>query len=410
MPKHVVFDGGYTIESAGDDAPLAFLSYELRRVYGENIRLSVLSRHPNGDFNKYYDVTTYKNIEYRSKSESLEKWFCGLNYNDDRHELAKIADLIADADLLVLGAGNFLTEIGIDVLRGHLPRFGVMMLMANMAHTPCMLFGLSANKLQSPYSIRAAQWILSNAQAVTFREQKAIDNLIASGVSLPSYELLPDPALGAPRSDSSRADEILSLEGIPQPKGYRLALAPRDLSWLGKNENYHELMAGLINRWLDHNLENDVLFVPQCTYCVDSKETDDRWIAEQISRQSNFVDRIHHVNGLYPSWDVEVLYETATVAVATRLHGSVFAARRSTPVIGIAYEDKVSGFFHQLGMPEFVLPLDIDVDSLFLKVIELLQNEAEISAHLTSNVLRMQKQLGRYTDIAIKLLESETLK
>lgn len=404
MTVHIVFDGAFSIASAGDDAPLAFMVHELRRRL-DRPRFTALVRHPEWRLAERLGVETAANLEHESKAASAGRWYRGLNFGDSRADLGSVADVVASADLLVLGAGNFLTEVGIDVLRGHLPRFVAMSLAAQMARTPTMLFGLSANRLRHPWTVRAAEWLLRSAQAVTFRERLAIENLASSGVRVPDHVLLPDPALGAPSAPPGAGARILSAEGIARPRGTRLALAPRDLSWMGRDlaDRYEREQVALVDLWCGED-ENDVLFVPQCSYSVDDARTDDRHLAGRLRAASRFPERVHVVRGEYDYDEIESVYREADCAVATRLHGAVFAARMGVPVIGLAYEDKVRGFFDQMRLPEACLSWDAPAPAILDRLRALTSAPGRMSSQLRAGVARLQGELHGYVDIAERLV------
>jgi polysaccharide pyruvyl transferase WcaK-like protein len=404
MSHTILFDGAYSIDSAGDDAPLAFMVDALRRRLDQP-RFITLVRHPEWPLAKRLGFETRPNLEHDSASAARGRWFQGLNYQDDRGALAEIADTIAEANLLVLGAGNFLTEVGIDVLRGHLPRFTAMTLAAQMAGTPVLLFGLSANRLRHPWTCRAAEWLLRSATHVSFREPLGIANLEASGVRLPAYDLLPDPAIGAPTAPIGTAERILAGERIPNPPGTRrLAIAPRDLSWMGSSvaEDYERRQVEVIDRWCA-DPDREVLIIPQCTYDVDGPRTDDRHLGRTFRERASHPDRVHVVSGRYDYDEIESLYGMAEVALATRLHGAVFAARMGTPVIGLAYEDKVPGFFDQLGEPSLCLPLSTSAAELIDHLDAAAQQRSAVGKRLEQSIARLQSEVDRYADIAARL-------
>lgn len=404
MSLRVLFDGGYTLRSAGDDAPLTFLADGLRSRVAEELECTVIARHPSREFDRWYDVRSVAGLEYDSKAASAGKWFRGLNFDDDRDQLRGVADVVAESDLLVLGAGNFLTEVGIDVLRGHLPRFAVMIAIAQLAGTPTMLYGLSANRLRDPWTARTARWLLDAADAVTFREGRAVENLTAAGIDLPSYELLPDPALGAREASAGRAREILAAESIPPGQGARMAVAPRDLSWLDLNDDYVAGQVEVINGWLAASPLADVIVIPQCTY-EDAPQTDDRVIGGTLAARSADPSRVHIVESHLPHWDVEACYDAADVVVATRLHGSVFAARRGRPVVGLAYEQKVAGFFDTLELPQLCLPVSAPPERILEAVHRAHKDAPQLSPVLLERTAGLRTRLGRYLDIALELLE-----
>jgi polysaccharide pyruvyl transferase WcaK-like protein len=403
MKRKIVFAGGYTIWSAGDDAPMAFLSSRLRERFPGECEFVVIARHPNPVFDEFFGVRTIRGFEYDSKALSSGKWMRGLNFSDDRMELKAIADEIASADLLVLGAGNFITELSLDILRGHFAQFAVLTLLADLAQTPVMLFGLSANKLLHPWSQRAAAWMLRRASAVTFRERLALDNLRASGVKLPHHEILPDAALGAPSAPQARAHEILAGEGIRLDNKEVLAVSVRDLSWMQTHTSYQETLIGVVNAWTARP-DRAALFIPQCTYHVEDPRTDDRYTAEQLRPGLVHVGRCCFVRGQYQSPDIACLYHEAHVTLATRLHGSVFSAKAGTPVVGLSYEDKVAGFFGQLGRPEWALSLQTDPTNILSLLDHLSARQAALRPELLARVGQLTHELERYVDIACELV------
>jgi polysaccharide pyruvyl transferase WcaK-like protein len=406
MKYKVVFCGGYTIWSAGDDAPMAFMTSELRKRFGNEIEFIVLCRHPNPEFDNYYGVKTLQGLEYENKSLSMEKWMRGLNFEDDRHELERIAEEISTADLLILGAGNFITEVSLDLLRGHLAQFAVLTLIADICNTPCMLFGLSANRLKSKWTARATEWMLKRATYVTFRDMNAIENLRLSGVNIPDHEILPDAALGAPVAPSNRDLEILANENIDLNNKEVLAVSLRDLSWMSMQAEYENNLIYVINRWTARE-DRVILFIPQCTYHVDEPRTDDRFIAKSLIAKVEHPDKCFHISRQYQGPDIECLYKQADATLATRLHGSVFSAKMGTPVVGLCYEDKVKGFFRQLGQQNFALPINTEPDKIIEKIEILLSNKEKIKKEIEQKTKELKSEITRYVDIACELIAPE---
>ena len=187
----------------------------------------------------------------------------------------------------------------------------------------------------------------------------------------------------------------------------RLALAPRDLAWMGRDasERYEREQVKLIDLWCRSGM-NDVLFVPQCTYEVDNPRTDDRHIARTLRARSEFPERIHVVQGRYDYDEIESIYRETDCAVATRLHGAVFAARMGVPVIGLAYEDKVRGFFDQLRLPGACLAWDVPATQIMATLRELTREPGKTSSQLLAGVAHLQGELHGYIDIAERLLST----
>jgi len=368
MPKHIVISGAYTISSAGDDAGLIVLTQHLREQVGNDTRFTVLARHPSRQFAQQYKVCVEPNLEYPSRAESAGRSLRGCNPDDSPAEMERILRLFASADLLVLGAGNFLNENSIGFMRGMLARFCLKTWLADWVGLPVMLYGLSASPLSQPYACRAAEWMLRRAAAVTFREHASPEILQAAGVRLPAYQVLPDPVFGMPKAPPGRELELLRQEAMPAPCGPRLAVALRPTGWPDdRNRAYLALMATCVERWLAADSTRDAIFIPQCTYAVEGVATDDRLVAEAVASlvSPRLQSRLHRVRGSWSPPDTECFYRTATAAFTIRLHGAAFALRCGVPVAAVAYEPKVSGMLDSVACPDsWRLPLNASADRI----------------------------------------------
>ncbi len=405
MNPTVTFEGGYAINSAGDDAPLDTMVAGLRARIGDDVVCNVICRHPNPTFDEVHAVRSLVGIEHPSRAEAAGRWFRGTNPDDDPTPLWDVVETIESSDLLVLGAGNFVNERGIGLLHGLLPRFTLLASIAATCRVPVMLYGLSASPLATRGARLAAQALVDHADVVTFREEVAIENLLDAGVELPEHHLLPDPALGAPDPAPGRGDVVLRRQGAPaRPRGRRLALAPRDLSFDARYDDQIADTVKLVDDWLGRDRANDVVIVPQCTY-TDSPLTDDRTVGRAILDLVGEPQRVHLLlDDVHVPSDVEACYETADVVVATRLHGSVFAARRGVPIVGLAYEDKVAGFYRSVGLPELCLPPGAPASDVIAAVDTALDGGDRIRRHLRDRIGELRTEVDRYVDLAHGLL------
>lgn len=404
MASKIAFYGGYTLWSAGDDAPLAFMVQALKKQLPEYTEYVVFCRHPDKEFEENFGVRTVRNFEYDSKALSEGKWMRGLNFADDRSELRRIAEEIDSASLLVLGAGNFITEVSFDVLRGHLSQFLVLTYIAELCGTPVYFYGLSANKIGDKWARLAVQRMLRSASAVTFREPFAVQNLVDSGISLPPYKLLPDPALGAPIGNVARGLELAGKEGIELGNRPVVAMSLRDLSWMNGNKTYERTITAFLEHWL-HTTGGAAIFIPQCTYHVEDPRTDDRYVADRIMGKLSRTDACFVVRGEYFYKDIQSFYSLADMSVATRLHGAVFSAMMGVPVIGLAYESKVAGFFRQINMSEWCLPWDVDSHQLIALANTMKARKEDIARGLEANVSDAKSRVSEYVNIAVGILD-----
>ena len=246
--------------------------------------------------------------------------------------------------------------------------------------------------------------MLRSASAVTFREPFAVQNLVDSGISLPPYKLLPDPALGAPIGNVARGLELAGKEGIELGNRPVVAMSLRDLSWMNGNKTYERTITAFLEHWL-HTTGGAAIFIPQCTYHVEDPRTDDRYVADRIMGKLSRTDACFVVRGEYFYKDIQSFYSLADMSVATRLHGAVFSAMMGVPVIGLAYESKVAGFFRQINMSEWCLPWDVDSHQLIALANTMKARKEDIARGLEANVSDAKSRVSEYVNIAVGILD-----
>ena len=211
----VLFAGAYGIENAGDDLPLIVMCENLKKLSPEtDFQFHVLSRHPNKWEEDKYGVKMIQNIEYHSREVAQGKWFKGLNFGDDTTELCTIKEEIQEADLLVLGAGNFLIDINIGLLRGPIPLLALYVFLAKLYHKPVMLYGFSAGPLKTEWGTDLSRWIVENSDVITVRDSASKDLIQSITQQILKIDVLPDSTIGIDPPSNQVIEKICNLEGI----------------------------------------------------------------------------------------------------------------------------------------------------------------------------------------------------
>ena len=350
--RRIVLVGAYGIQNAGDDAPLLVLARRLRARFPEvELEFTVFARHPDALIEEAAGARFLPNPEYPSRAAARGRWFRGLNPGDERADLEQLERAIAEADLVVAGAGNVLVDIAIDLFRGPVPLLALYAFLADVHRTPLMLYGVSAGPLRTARGRELAGWIARRAAAVTVRDA-ASRALLSELAPECEVELLPDPVLGLEPASDAAFERALAQEGIPRHGARpRLALALRELAFLGTGA---ELGRELVRATLERLARRyELLFVPQCT----DPESDDR--AEAAALAGALPDaRAHLVRARHAPDVLMRFYETAQATLAIRLHGAVFSAMAGTPVVGLAYLPKVRGFLERIGAGARAFELD----------------------------------------------------
>lgn len=400
--KRILFAGAYGIENAGDDLPLIVLSKKIKNIL-PSIELRALSRHPNVWEEKKYGVKMIKNLEYESREDAKGKWFKGLNFGDDKEDIERVTKEIKNCDLIIIGAGNFLIDIAIDIFRGPVPLMALYVFLAKIFHKPVMLFGFSAGPLKTQIGINLSRWIIESADIVTVRDmltQQFVENLLYLPKKI--YQL-PDPTLGAEVPSQICLEENIIKERI-NTKRKIIAIGLRDLSSLFSHKVTQEFLKQLVKYINLMKVQYSFLFIPQSTY----KEDDDRLIAKEIvSLLDNDVEYTI-IENRYDPRELIGFYSICELTIAVRLHSAVFSIIARTPVIAINYLPKVEGFMRSMGLEHNLLKVNWCKMKDLLRITEqTIANEKNIVKDISKR-LRSKKQLvNRYAELAISLLERE---
>lgn len=400
----ILFDGAYGIQSYGDDAALIVLVRMLKSRIGKMDAIAI-SRHPEGNHYAPFGVRSRSGIEYSSKEESLGKWFYGFNPDDEKEDLRSLYYEIESSNLLVLGAGNFLNDYTIDIGKGPIPRFFIMSLMAKMAGTPIMWFGIAGGPLVSEYGKGLVRACSDWAAVITVRDLASEQLLKRIGVRK-AINVLPDPVYEF-SSLVNRGESAFSAWNKAHASSKNvIAISVRAVgSVMGMSyENYVEVMARFCESMVA-NKDVSILFIPQCTYEHGSPREDDRNVAREIIDASTVQSRMFSIEDSLNAEECLSLYKGAKVTVATRLHGNVFSAIQGVPSIGIAYNRKVNEFHRDMQTSDLCIDLkQLSVDLLIQKVYYTIEKH-DIMSRKFKRVSSERERIASYGDYVFGVLD-----
>ncbi|MBI2353860.1 MAG: polysaccharide pyruvyl transferase family protein [Deltaproteobacteria bacterium] len=406
MSKKVVFAGAYGIQSQGDDAALVVMYKELCQ-YFPGLEGVVVCRHAGEDLYAPYGMRSVPNFEYASKSESVGKWFQGFNFSDDRTNLCRLYREICESNLLVLGAGNALVDYSIDLLRGPIPYFVILTLMAHMAGTPVMWFGISVGPLRTDYGRDLTRMAARLANIITVRDERSIDELRGLDFN-GEITLLPDPVLGLEPVGAGDPKQQRIIAEANNRGGPLVALSVRnipDSPELSSN-HYLDVMATVCDR-LAAEKKATLLFVPQCTYSHGNPLEDDRQVAVEVVRRMKMSDNALVVQDHLSIRETQGLYAGASVALCTRLHGNVCAAIEGVPTVAVSYNPKVASFMQWLGCPELVVtPAIFSINQLMARLDHVFEERDQLAQHMRRRTAEGRHQIGEYVTLAAKAMQA----
>lgn len=400
----ILFAGAYGIESAGDDLPLVVLMELLRKRRPDvDFDFRVLSRHPDNGDDARFGVTTIQNLEHGSREEAAGRWFKGLNFGDDTEALDGLKAEIEGCDALVLGAGNWMIDLCIDVLRGPVPLLALYVFLAQLYRKPVFLYGMSAGPLVTEWGRDLCRWVTERADVVSVRDRSSKELLSSLVKASRPISLLPDSTLAARLPEPGRTVELLAEEGIVKDPGAQwLALGLRDLAVSLEGEALERAWSELAGFCNDLAPRYELLFVPQCTY----RDGDDRITARRFAERLDPKVRCHFVEGLHHPADLIGFYGICDGAVTVRLHAAVFAVLGRTTVVALDYLPKVRGFMESVALGAQVIDIDkIEARRLRSAFDRAVRHSAHEASMLEDRVAAAAEEAAGYADLLLELLE-----
>lgn len=303
-----VLCGAYGRGNAGDEAILEAVLRELREL-DPDIRVCVLSRSPR-----------HTRREFRTDS------IFTFNVPAFLRRLKK-------ARIYINGGGSLIQDI---TSSRSIWFYLYTIRAAKKRGCRVLMYGCGIGPVRREMNRRLAGRILDkNADVITLREDNSLSVLGELGVKAPEVILTADPTLSLPSADEGLIDSAMICEGL-NPGGDYICFALRKwpsfsekAAFFGDAARYAFEKYGLTAVFLPIERENDVDAAEMA--CVG-------------------LETPHHiVRGVLEARVVTGILSRMRCVVSMRLHALIFAASRGVPLVGVAYDYKVSSFLRYMG-------------------------------------------------------------
>lgn len=342
--RGAVICGAYGMDNAGDDAVLAAMVDELRRI-DRDLPITVLSRAPKKTAERFGVAAIHPMRPLR--------WLAAMRR----------------ACLFISGGGSLLQDV---TSRRSLFYYLAAIRLARRAGCRVMLFGCGIGPLRTEASRRrTAGTLRACADVITVRDPDSEAFLRAIGVAGPRILLSADPALSAAAPAGERERAI----------GFVL----RD--WPGFDKYAADLAAAAWYAFETYRLTPVFL-------CL---APEDRDAVRPLCRTLE--------NAGVPCSVAADVRRTGrmSLVLSMRLHGLIFALRAGTPAAGLSYDPKVASFCADAALP--CLPWeDVSSDALF----RLIDRAAHLDGESLSAALQRLRNRERVNASAAAELLSET--
>jgi len=384
VPSFLIWGGWNGSRNIGDDAILLGLREIIRQVNpGRDLYLRALTT--DADQTASLGVTGERAL---IKREAVQPW-----------AWARVVRAFARADRVVVSGGTpvFDSSHAIRTLYLTLPI---------LLRKPFVVFGAGVKPLTSAYGRRVVPMLLRRARSITVRDEDSLR--ILSGLSVPDVRLTADSAFFAQPADEGAVTRLLSGYGVGAGESL-LVVSPRLLSPERKRLYLEEAMGPELIRDTPATIAaaidrvaarvDRVVFMAMHYHGPDS----DRPIIGDILGRVTAPNAIFIDRELTPDLAIG-LFRRAQLTLAMRLHALLLAASMGTPVVGIAYEQKVKSLFGMLQLDEYCHDLfRLDASGLAAGIEQAFGAEAAIRRHLERRVRALREQVVASAVTALRL-------
>lgn len=416
-PRHILISHVYSAHNKGDAALLSVLIRDLRRQFGHESRLTILTldsvtRHE--EFDGVPVINSFMFYAMKRFSNNFLTFIYALfvmsttlawSYVYARtgkslpipRKLKDLCTLYAEADLVVpVGGGYIRSQKG-----GIGSLLNVSLLLhplqiTHILHRPTVLYtqsiGPFANKLEQA-TVRHA--LNTYVCAAVIREDTTMALLMRIGVKREIMHRSVDSGFAFTAGDASF--DLRKTLGVKKDK---LLFGITARKWLQASEQdaYEHALAEVV-RYIVESHHAAVVFIPQVTAVYHGD--DDRIVQQRILKIAGVLDDVYALDRSLDHYDIKAAYDALDLVIGTRFHSVIFSLTSYVPAIAIEYEHKTGGIMHDLGLDMWVLKIeDVNMENLRQKVDKLMVERTGYKQYLQ----RVMPAYIRKVDAAIKVV------
>ncbi|HYT45237.1 MAG TPA: polysaccharide pyruvyl transferase family protein [Methylomirabilota bacterium] len=389
----ILLTHAYTKENKGDAAIVSVLLRQLNTAFpGSNITISIYD-----DDAKYKSFEGYKVISnsmylslYRFQSllfkllytfyieSSLLLWallyrFFGRSITFVLSKsTCNIAHEYLASDLFVPVGGGYLRakkgiRENINILLSLNP-----IIIGILLKKPIILYTQSIGPFATAFQGWITRIVLNKTQLILMREDHTIKTLKTIGVKANLVTRTTDAGF---LFDSDKEFRLSDLIKNAETLKSKTLVGITVRKWLKQEgqDNFEKAIALFVDR-ITKEKHISILFIPQVTSTVHND--DDRNVANRIVSLVANQQQVINCTGNYDHYELKKLYSCLDFLVGTRFHSVIFSLTSYVPAIAIEYEYKTSGIMKDLGLSEWVIPMEqVTADNLYEKFRQLLSEE-----------------------------------
>jgi polysaccharide pyruvyl transferase CsaB len=290
---------------------------------------------------------------------------------------------LAGARLLISGGGSLVQDV--TSARSALYYLGTI-LAASWRGVPVAVVGQGIGPLRRPWIRRITRVAFDGARVISVRDAGSVGMLADLGVARPIHQGA-DLALLMPPPSPDRVHALVARAGLDGAKALiGVAIRP----WPGLLDP--QAVGQLLGRFAAaHGAAIGVLVF-------------DRVRDQAVSRALTAACGGRIVEVESPA-DLLGVTGALDLVLGVRLHALIFGASQSTPMVGMAYDPKVTAFMSGLGLPDLA-PVDASVGVLEAALSRAWARRVEIRTHLQALLPTLRRAAASGVQAALEAIEA----
>ena len=367
-PKKAIdamISGYYGSNNHGDDLILKAITDDLRKIH-PHIKITVISKRPK-ETKRIYGVESIQRFNFPRIIASLRK-----------------------TNLLIMGGGSLIQDL---TSTKSLIYYIFVMNLAAKARAKVMLYANGIGPLKLENNQRRAAGALEKVEKITLRDRQSKEILKELGLENGNVLITADAAFGFTNTLSDMGYEILDKIGLIGKKYFCISIR----GWKTLKEDFTSEMAVFCDYMSEkHGLSP--LFIPMQP-SIDAEISTQ--VMELARRQSYYLQEDFSIE------EILSVVAGAQFLVGMRLHSVIYGANTATPVIGLAYDPKVSAMFQELNQKYYVNLEEVSAGKLIKFSEEILLCRDEIARQLRKATRPMREKAQSNAKIAYDIINRD---
>ena len=325
-------------------------------------------------------------------------------------DVSAIADTARSSDLLILGGGGLFHDYGPPDLESAmsphhhgLAFFALLPLLSRIFGKPLMLYGVGVGPLHTEDARFLTRAVFRSAHVISVREEASRRTLCALGLPEGRVQVTADPAFLVTPLPTARTAALLSQVASLQGSGPVVAVALREWRFSGNPDVWSAQIVEALDRFA-REFSATLLFLP---FQAKTNGYGADWdMAHRLRGRMRCSRQAHVLPDDLTFGELLHIIGHADCVLGMRLHSLVFSALNNKPMVGLAYEPKITRFMKSLGMEHFLLGLHgLRGADLFSRLCQCHRDRESIRKSLSRQVQRMQQLARQNRRYAWRLLK-----